>query len=226
LSRYPIDTTATRTFQKFRWSALPEALRPADPENGQPFHDDATWKAMRLSSKNHADVVIDLPRESIPKQLHFLVSHPTPPVFDGPEDLNGRRNHDEIDFWRRYISESDADYLIDDQGRAGGLGANDFFVIAGDLNSDPNKGDSRREGIRGLLDHRRIQDPKPTNRHGRSATASFGEGEGVRIDYVLPSSNMQVVASQVVWPRRDEPLGEAIHATDHRMVYVDLVVPE
>ena len=34
--------------------------------------------------------------------VHFLVSHPTPPVFDGPEDRNGPRNYDEIRFWADY----------------------------------------------------------------------------------------------------------------------------
>ena len=38
------------------------------------------------------------------KVVHFLVSHPTPPVFDGPEDRNGTRNFDEIRFWADYIS--------------------------------------------------------------------------------------------------------------------------
>ena len=35
--------------------------------------------------------------------VHFLVSHPTPPTFDGAEDRNGTRNHDEIRFWADYI---------------------------------------------------------------------------------------------------------------------------
>ena len=38
------------------------------------------------------------------RDVHFLVSHPTPPVFDGPEDRNGRRNFDEIRFWADYIT--------------------------------------------------------------------------------------------------------------------------
>ena len=29
---------------------------------------------------------------------------PTPPAFDGEEDRNGRRNHDEIRFWVDYVS--------------------------------------------------------------------------------------------------------------------------
>ncbi len=36
--------------------------------------------------------------------VHFLVSHPTPPVFDGPEDRNGARNADEIRLWQEYLS--------------------------------------------------------------------------------------------------------------------------
>ena len=40
---------------------------------------------------------------SADKTVHFLVSHPTPPVFDGPEDRNGKRNFDEIRFWADYV---------------------------------------------------------------------------------------------------------------------------
>ena len=53
--------------------------------------------------------------------MHFLVSHPTPPVFDGPEDRNGRRNHDEIRFWADYISPGQGGYIYDDEGVRGGL---------------------------------------------------------------------------------------------------------
>ena len=44
------------------------------------------------------------------KKIHFLVSHPTPPVFDGPEDRNGRRNHDEIRLWADYVSADKSHY--------------------------------------------------------------------------------------------------------------------
>ena len=37
------------------------------------------------------------------KTVHVLASHPTPPSFDGGEDRNGRRNHDEIRFWADYV---------------------------------------------------------------------------------------------------------------------------
>ena len=87
------------------------------------------------------------------KTVHFLVSHPTPPVFDGPEDRNGRRNHDEIRLWADYISPGRAGYLYDDAGRRGGLKPGSLFVIAGDQNSDPNDGDSIPGAAQQLLDN-------------------------------------------------------------------------
>ena len=92
-----------------------------------------------LSSKSHWDVPIDVDGTVV----HFLVSHPTPPVFDGPEDRNGTRNSDEIRLWADYISAgSTAGYIYDDTGTYGGLEAGALFVIAGDQNSDPLDGDS------------------------------------------------------------------------------------
>ena len=93
-SRYPIDTAAVRTFQLFKWKDMPGNLIPT------PFYSPDEVEILRLSSKSHWDVPIRIGR----KTVHFLVSHPTPPVFDGPEDRNGRRNNDEIRFWADYIS--------------------------------------------------------------------------------------------------------------------------
>ena len=55
-----------------------------------------------LSSKSHWDVPVRIGRTT----LHLLASHPTPPAFDGPEDRNGRRNHDEIRFWSDYLRQA------------------------------------------------------------------------------------------------------------------------
>lgn len=82
-----------RTFQKFPWSAMPGALRPKNPETGVSWYSDAEWAQLRLSSKTHMDVPVELPDGRL---LHLLASHPTPPSFDGAEDRNGARNHDEI----------------------------------------------------------------------------------------------------------------------------------
>lgn len=220
LSRFPIDRDACRTFQSFRWARFPDALRPSDPITGVPFHPDSVWSQMRLSSKNHADIPIDVGMSGTTRRLHFLVSHPTPPVFDGPEDLNGRRNHDEIRFWHLYVTTA-ATALVDDEGTAGGLDPNASFVIAGDLNSDPHKGDSRREAIRDLLLHPRTIDAKPSSADHQEATASFGE-DSVRVDYVVPSADWSVEDSGVVWPSAGQPIAKDVEASDHRLVWVDL----
>ena len=61
LSRFPIDEAAVRTFQLLRWDAMPGALRPMVPDTGKPFHADAVWTQLRLSSKSHWDVPIQTP---------------------------------------------------------------------------------------------------------------------------------------------------------------------
>src|SRR5690606_29631933 len=91
LSKHPIEAAAARTFQRLPWSTMPGAARPVDPATGAPWHDDAIWSQLRLSSKSHWDVPVRTPLGTV----HMLASHPTPPVFDGPEDRNGARNHDE-----------------------------------------------------------------------------------------------------------------------------------
>src|SRR5699024_3436426 len=125
---------------------------------------------MRLSSKNHVDVPVEIGDTT----LHLLISHPTPPSFDGSEDRNGRRNHDEIRFWVDYISESSKNgYIYDDSATSGGLGPAPF-VLLGDLNSDPADGDSRKRAIISLLTHPRVQDPQPTSEGARLAHESDG----------------------------------------------------
>ena len=98
------------------------------------------------------------------KIVHFLVSHPTPPVFDGPEDRNGTRNFDEIRFWADYITPGAAGYIYDDDGGHGGLEPGALFVIAGDQNSDPLDGDSIPGAIQQLHRARPRQRQVHTNR--------------------------------------------------------------
>ncbi|MGH9270981.1 MAG: endonuclease/exonuclease/phosphatase family protein, partial [Ilumatobacteraceae bacterium] len=138
-SKYPVDTAGARTFQLFRWADMPGAKLPVDPATGQSWYSPAELAVVRLSSKSHWDVPIDVGGRFV----HFLVSHPTPPVFDGPEDRNGTRNFDEIRFWADYIRPGlRSKYIYDDDGQYGGLRSGRPFVIAGDQNSDPLDGDS------------------------------------------------------------------------------------
>ena len=233
LSRFPIDVPAVRTFRKLRWSAMSDAAMPAG------FWPDDVATALRLSSKSHQDVPIRLPDG---RTLHVLVSHPTPPVFDGPEDRNGRRNHDEIRFWIDYVA--GADWIVADDGTRGGLAPDALFVVAGDLNADPEDGDSFDDPIGALLAAPRVAgEPAPTSAGAAAAgetqgganvthrgphatdTADFADTPGpgnLRADYVLPCRDLEVVASGVFWPRPHEPGHDWLQASDHRLVWIDL----
>ena len=80
-------------------------LLPDNPATAAPhdWYSPDELDIFRLSSKSHWDVPIEVGHG---EDVHFLVSHPTPPVFDGPEDRNGTRNHDEIRFWADYVNPS------------------------------------------------------------------------------------------------------------------------
>jgi hypothetical protein len=244
LSRHPIVRSQVRTFQEFLWKDLPGALLPDDPATPAPadWYSPAELADVRLSSKSHWDVPVRIGR----KTVHFLVSHPTPPTFDGAEDRNGRRNHDEIRFWADYVS--GRDYVYDDSGRRGGLARGERFVIAGDQNSDPLDGDSVDGAIQQLLDHPRIVDPLPSSRGGVEAaarqggantthesdprydTADFNDNPApgnLRADYVLPSRGLRVRDAGVFWPVPSHPLSRLtgeypFPSSDHRAVWVDL----
>ena len=217
-SKYPIDQRAVRTFQLFKWRDMPGNLLPAD------FYSASEQAVLRLSSKSHWDVPVKVRGRTV----HFLVSHPTPPTFDGPEDRNGRRNHDEIRFWADYVTGGRASsYIYDDRGRRGGLQPGSAFVIAGDQNADPADGDSYADAIHQLTEHPLIATrttPASTGAAEASAlqgganlthdgdprfdTADFADTApgNLRTDYVLPRKGLKVTGSGVFWPVRSDPL--------------------
>ena len=238
LSRYPIDREQARTFQQLRWGAMPGALVPLMPDKKTPWFSAETWAQLRLSSKSNWDLPVQTPLGT----LHFLTAHPTPPVFDGPEDRNGHRNFDEIRLWAEYLSNTDTAWLCDDSGRCGGLSNDARFVIAGDYNADPLDGDSFPGAIAQLLEHPRVLPmAAPTSAGAAIAetadaalaaskrtpaaqhTGAFGPRVGnMRIDYVMPSLGYSVIRSGVFWPPADRPEAQWLQASDHRMVWVDL----
>ena len=158
LSKFPIDRDHVRSFQKLLWRDMPGALLPMNPKTQKPYYDDEDLAVLRLSSKSHWDVPINVPAAEgrVPFVLHLLCSHPTPPVFDGPEDRNGRRNHDEVRLFADYIDRAKNDYLVDDAGRRGGLAGDAPFVIVGDLNCDPVDGEGMRSTMDQLLKSPRV----------------------------------------------------------------------
>lgn len=238
LSRFPIDAAAVRSFRKFLWKDLPKARRPMNPD-GSPYHSDAVWQQLRLSSKSHWDI----PIETALGKVHFLVSHPTPPVFDGPERRNLARNADEIALWTHYISESSAEWLCDDKGQCGGLPDAERFVLAGDLNADRLDGDGDHQAIAALLDAPRVDSSFIPHSYGAievaeaygfertgdvaTHTGDFGPRTGtLRIDYVLPSQDLKILGGGVFWPRKDGAGYDWTLASDHHMVWLDLTTQE
>jgi len=222
-SKYPIEEAGVRTFQHFLWKDMPGSRIP------RPFYSPEEVAEFPLSSKSHWDVPVHIGKRTV----HFLVSHPTPPVFDGPEDRNGLRNADEIRFWADYVTPGRGGYVYDDEGGRGGLHASALFVVAGDQNSDPLDGDSLRDAdgdpiaIQPLLNSPRVNSRSTPSSAGAAEasdlqggandnhlgdpqfdTADFSDTApgNLRADYVLPSRQIKVADSAVFWPVRSDPL--------------------
>lgn len=242
LSKYKIQTNNIRSFQKFLWKDMPNALLPVN-ENGSSYYSKEALEVFRLSSKNHVDIPVEVTKDNV---VHVLVSHPTPPVFDGPEDRNGTRNHDEIRFFSDYVRGKN--YMVDDNGVAGGLAFGAHFVIMGDLNADTFDGDSTNDPIAMLENNPRINsrvlvgEKIPISEGGVQAsqiqgdandshlgnpaydTADFGDNTpgNLRVDYVLPSKGLKISKTGVFWPTQEEPTAKLNEASDHKLVWVDL----
>jgi len=248
-SRFPILRRHVRTFQLFLWKDMPGALLPDDPATPAPadWYSPEELAVFRLSSKSHWDLPVLIGG----KVVHALVSHPTPPVFDGPEDRNGTRNFDEIRLWADYVVPSRGRYLYDDRGGRGGLEPGARFVIMGDQNSDPFDGDSVPGAAQQLLENPRVntsltpsspggpeqaalQGGANLTHRGDPAfdTADFADVPGpgnLRADYVLPSRNLRMLEARVFWPLSTDPLFRLVGVfpfptSDHRLVWVDVRV--
>lgn len=244
-SKYPILGDQVRTFQNFLWADMPGALLPSVPGTNDGWYSDEALEVLPLSSKSHADVPIDVDGTT----LHVLAAHPTPPSFDGEEQRNMRRNHDEIRIWADYV-EGTADYLYDDAGDYGSLPDGAAFVIMGDYNADAEDGNSWPDAIDQLLTSSRVVDPLPASDGAVEAaelqggdndehvsdprydTADFGEPSpgNLRVDYVLPSvAALTVTDAGVFWPTTEDSLyrltGEFPFPTsDHRLVWVTVEI--
>ncbi len=211
LSRHPLGPVTD--YSAFLWRDLTPNLMPrtTTPE---------VTALQRLSSVAHWDVTVTVSGQP----LHLLAFAATPPVFDGPEDRNGRRNHDEAVFWLQHLPDAP-------------------FVILGDTNLDPHDSEGRREAIGALFQV--TQDTKPSSAGGRLApaegdnstqtgdpaldTANWPAADGpgnLRVDYVLPEKSINVLDSGVFWPAPHDPMAEtAAQASRHRLVWVDIDWP-
>ncbi|MGI9370718.1 MAG: endonuclease/exonuclease/phosphatase family protein [Ruegeria sp.] len=207
LSRYPIAHQDALNFSDLIWRAVPGANLPV--QNGSPFPSKQALSVQRLSSTGHWVVPIDAPDG----QFHLMTFHASPPVFDGPEDRNGRRNWDEIRFWQLFLD------------GAFGPAPDNRFVIAGDANLDSHLGEGHKAAIRDLLADNRIQDPRPSDAHGSLSTVSWKGVGKLRVDYVLPSTDWSVADAGVYRPVPGSPGNDVqSDASRHYLVWVDLVI--
>lgn len=229
LSRYPMKHKQIRTFQTFLWKDMPNALQPRN-DDGSPWYSAEEWAHLRLSSKSHWDI----PIETDAGIINIIAAHPTPPTFDGAEDRNGKRNHDEIRLISDYLSNES--YLIDDKGVKGGLSAGARFVVMGDLNSSPDEGNSIKGAVQNLLTHPLVNSScvptsqaglqqRPDNAFAAQHTAAWG----LRVDYVLPSkSGFSVQHCGLFWPTENAPehalVADRKRSSDHRLVWIDLLI--
>jgi hypothetical protein len=215
LSRMPIALELSRDFSGFLWKDLPESLIP-------PATDAAVRAVQRLSSTGHWDVPLRLPTG---KTLRLLAWLGSPSVFDGPEDRNGRRNHDETAFWLHLLN-----------GKLPEPPPQPPFVLLGQSSMDPADGEGLPDAIRALLAHPALQDPAPrsTNPHRDSGqngdpaldTVVYDGVGGLRVDLVLPSADLQTTGSGVLWPPDTDAFAPTLAAgSRHRPVWVDIAMP-
>lgn len=233
LSKFPIAEDDIRTFQKFLWKDMPGALLPDDLSTPEPedWYSAEALEVFRLASKSYWDVPVLIDG----RKVHVLASHPTPPGFDGEEDRNGKRNHDENRFWTDYITTGAGDYIYDDAGEFGGLKPDAAFIIMGDLNADPSDGSGIPGSIAQILEAPTVSpSPAPQSQGGAAQavlqgganaghkgapgedTADFNDDPEVgignlRLDYVIISkAGLRETASGVFWPAPDEPHYELV----------------
>ena len=222
LSRWPLNRDGFQDYSDMKWMDLPSAMLPK--AMGAPFPSTKALRAQRLSSVGHWVMPVNLPDS---KTLTLMTFHATPPVFDGPEDRNGRRNHDEILFWLRFL---DGEF---------GSAPNRRFVLLGDANLDPTDGEGRKSAIARLLSDHRLQDPRPkrpaptVQGPGHTGNAALDtvawpeDGPGhLRVQYILPSSDIQVEDAGVHWPPNGAPgFEDAAIAGPHHMIWADITLP-
>ncbi|WP_017998751.1 endonuclease/exonuclease/phosphatase family protein [Paracoccus sp. N5] len=208
LSRHPIGPVTDYT--DALWRDLPGNLMPALPEEVRAVR--------RLSSTGHWDAVVTVAG----RPLHLLAMSATPPVFDGPEDLNGRRNHDELAFWLGHLPDAP-------------------FVLAGNLNLDPQDSEGRPQALAQVMAH--VTDPLPRSAGGAAAKGGVNDSQkgdpgldtgdwpddkppgNLRVDYVLPAKGLKITDSGVFWPAEGPLAKAALTASAHRLVWVELDWP-
>lgn len=186
LSRFALDTRASVDHSQVLWADIDDGLW-----DGPDVLNEDARTVQRLSTTGHWEVPVQVGATT----LTLMTYHATPPVFDGPEDRNGRRNADETLFW------------------LGPLEGADLPIVLGDANLDPARGDGRGEAMQRLLAHPALQDPLTG-----TDSVVFSQTGPLRVDYVLPSSKLRVTDAGIHWPKGED-------ASRHALVWIDIALP-
>ena len=206
LSRLPFSPKNSKDHSQIRWANVPKTRSTDPPEIA---------KVQRLAYVAMLQTSVTWDRQSI----YLLTFHASPPVFDGPEDRNGRRNADEIAY---------ASGLIDQLPTP--------FVLLANTNLDPFDGEGHNAVMRQLLAHPKLQDPQPASMGGQASANAQHRGPArldtvdwpdprpgnLRVNYILPSRDLVVHDGGVHWPAKARP---APHANSHRLVWQDVSLP-
>ena len=213
LSRHPVALEAD--LSALLWRDLPGAARTG--ADGSDLLSGA-HEALRLSTTAHWAVRVEAPGGTVT----LLTHHATPPVFDGPEDRNGRRSGDELRLWAAYLDGALAGVASGAPAPAGPV------VLAFGANVDPVDGDGPGEVLRAFLDRPDIADPRPlgggaaegdpAHRGDPALDTVRWEGVGnLRVDYVLGGPGTAVVAAGNDWPGPDA-------ASRHSLVWAEIAL--
>lgn len=213
LSRLPIDHERVQDFSGFLWADLPGNLMPMD---------DPARAVQPLSSTGHWAVPVGLANG---QTLWLLAYYATPPVFDGPEDRNGRRNHDETAFWLQLLN---AKLPFDAPSGP--------FVLLGQPNLDPADGEGRPDALQALMAHPSLQRVDIVGSHGRKEpgqsgdpafdTALYAGPGGLRVEQILPSLGLKVTKAGVFWPAASDPFYATLAAASrHFPLWIEIEPP-
>lgn len=223
LSKLPIDRSHIIDLTAFLWKDLPKADLPPD------MTQDAKT-LQRLSTSGHFIVPIIYAADHT---LNLLVWSATPPVFDGPEDRNGRRNADETALWLHLL----AGDLPQISLTTGNYPPPKMpFILMGEPNLDPKNGQGNPAFLNALMALPFLQDPEPRGTSGGTDlykgdtsldTALLPKsGIGLRLDMMLPSADIKVTEAGVLWPPDSDPLAATLTlASRHRPVWMKLTLP-
>jgi hypothetical protein len=228
LSRYPILGDQVRIIHDFAWEDLPgNVIGQMQSEIGE-----SVPAGFPLFEKSLNIVPLQIDDEV----LYLVMFHPVAPAFN---PINPYRNFDELQGLRLFL----------DGALPGvpGLPAGAKFVVVGDLNADPEDGDSFDTTISQILEHPLMAPPvfpagagtRGLNGQYNTYLSGCGNDDGstvsnpttrfqLQLDYILPSATVGApLDSFLFFPdhvseRADFDL--ACSASDHRMLYFDLAI--